>query len=289
MEIRPTTPEDLERLDFSYRHRYADGWRPNGSSFVAVIDGRIVGIVHSCPNRIHPTRDLLLGYVVPEYRRRGIATALVTEVRTRAATMLSVKAYPGTDDHRFVTSLGATPYQTCPPMTVDTSRADVIEWAQRHHGEVACGTKFTTDDVAEFLLTEYEVTHASWSPTAPREDLDDWLVPELMNDLDLSRSYFVSDDGRIVAGCVVYGEPPLNIYGDNRGGTIEMCGPAPFPEHPRSRVGLAACMAEALLEADGSLVGFDGHVTDRHFYPLLLTIPGVTGRTLELLEIPYRG
>ncbi|TQL78636.1 acetyltransferase (GNAT) family protein [Stackebrandtia endophytica] len=289
MEIRPTTLEDLERLDFSYQHQYPDGWRPNGSSFVAVVAERIVGIVHSCPNRTHPTRDLLFGYVVPEHRRRGIASALVAEVRTRATTPLSVKAYPGTGDHRFAKALGATAYQVCPPATIDTSRADVIDWARRHRGEVTRGTEFTVEELTEFLLTEYEFTHQAWSPAAPRDVLIKHLVPELMDDLDVGRSYFVTDDAGLVAGSTVYGEPPIDVYGAGRGGTVEMLAQAPFPDRPGVRTGLAACIAEALLEADGAVVTFDGHVSDLHFYPLLSTIPGVTGKTLELLEIPYRG
>ena len=45
-------------------------------------------------------------------------------------------------------------------------------------------------------------------------------------------------------------------------------------------------MAKVLTDAGNTPVMFDGHITDPHFYPLLRSIQVVTGKPLELLEIP---
>ena len=58
------------------------------------------------------------------------------------------------------------------------------------------------------------------------------------------------------------------------------------PSNASAREVVAACMAKVLTDAGSSPVVFDGHITDPHFYPILQGIPVVTGRPLELLEIP---
>ena len=58
------------------------------------------------------------------------------------------------------------------------------------------------------------------------------------------------------------------------------------PANRLARTDVGACMTEVLVNAGGTSVLFDGHITDPHFYPALQRIPDVTGRTLELLEIP---
>lgn len=286
MPIRESTATDADALQPEFPEAVPHRWRPDGISLTAEVDGEPVGMALSTPNAIHPTRDLLLVYVRPPFRRRGIATALVDRIRPHAGSPFSVKAYAGTGDHAFAVALGGVVYQTCPPMTVPTSHAGVREWALRHRGETVAGTELPIDAVVDCWVTEYEVCHASWSPTAPREVLEERLSGIVTDETDLARSRFSLDGDTIVAGCFLHPEEPRDVYGDSRGGHAEATVATPLVDHPVARSGLAACIADVLLEADGIDIGFDGHVTDPHFHPLLVTIPGVAGETLHLLELP---
>jgi hypothetical protein len=100
----------------------------------------------------------------------------------------------------------------------------------------------------------------------------------IQDELDPSRSMFVIRNGRITAACFVFG-----TSGDPE---IEAICESLDPANRLARTDVAACMAEVLINAGGTPVLFDGHITDPHFFPTLRHIPAVTGRTLELLEIP---
>lgn len=286
MYIREATADDVDAIKSEFSDALPHRWRPDGISLTAMIDDEVVGMALSCPNRVHPTRDLLFIYVRPPFRRRGIATALMERIRTRVRQPLSVKAYPGSGDHTFFTALGGVVYQTCPPLTIHTSRDDVQDWARRHKGETVPGSDLPFDAVLDCWMTDYEVCHAPWSPSVPREKLEEQLSGNVTEDADLTRSRFTLDADTIVAGCFVYPDAPIDVYGEKRGVGFEVTPASPLPDHPRARSGLAACIAHVLLEADGIDGTFDGHVTDPHFYPLLSTIPGVTGKALDLLELP---
>lgn len=237
------------------------------------------GIVVSATNAVHPARDVIFVFVPEKFRRQGIGTALVTAVKTRRGAPLSVKAHPGTVAHSFYKSLGAVRYQLCPPERIDASHGEVRRWASENRGEAVCaGDLFTLAQLTEAWTDMYTVVHATWSPTGPREALLAEFGPMIKEELDPSRSIVVLRDDRIAAACFV--------FGTDQDPEVEAICESLDPTSASAREDVAACMAKVLTDAGSSPVMFDGHITDPHFYPILQGIPVVTGRPLELLEIP---
>lgn len=257
----------------------ADGWRTGGSALVAKVRDELAGIVVSATNAIHPTRDLVFVFVPEKFRRQGVGTALVTAVKTRRGVPLSVKAHPDTEAHCFYRSLGAVRYQLCPPERIDASHRDVRRWARDNRGEaVRAGDRFTLTQLTAAWTDMYSVVHATWSPTGPRETLLAEFGPMIKEEFDRSRSVVVLRDDLITAACFV--------FGTDQDPEVEAICESMDPTSASAREDVAACMAKVLTDAGSSPVMFDGHITDPHFYPILQDIPVVTGRPLELLEIP---
>lgn len=277
--IEPATAADADRFAVDAPWARADEWRGGGSSLVATIEGKPAGIAVSATNRVHPTRDPLFVFVAEQFRRQGIGSGLVKSLQTRRWMPLSVKAHPGTVAYDFYKSLGAVRYQVCPPERIDTSRIDVRRWAlENRRRDLRSGDQLTAEQLTEAWTKMYEVVHASWSPTGTRRDLLAEFRPMIQEELDQSRSMFVVRKDRIAAACFV--------FGTGRDPDVEAIGESLYPANLRARTDVAACMAEVLVNAGGKSVLFDGHITDPHFFPTLQRIPAVTGRTLELLEIP---
>ncbi|MFE4226958.1 GNAT family N-acetyltransferase [Arthrobacter sp. NPDC056886] len=277
--IEPATAADADRFAADSPWARADEWRVGGSSLVAKIKGELAGIAVSATNRVHPTRDPVFVFVAEQFRRQGIGSALVTSLQSRRCMPLSVKAHPGTIAHEFYKSLGAVRYQVCPPERVKTSRIEVRRWAlENRRDDIRAGDRLPLEQLTEAWTKMYEIVHASWSPTGTRSALLAEFGPMIQTELDASRSMFAIRNDRITAACFVFG-----TGGDP---AVEAVCESLDPANRLARADVAACMAEVLVNAGGTPVLFDGHITDPHFFPTLQRIPAVTGRTLELLEIP---
>jgi GNAT superfamily N-acetyltransferase len=276
--IDPATA-DADRLAADAPWARADEWRPGGSSLVAKINGEPAGIAVSAPNRVHPTRDPVFVFIAEQFRRRGIGSAQVNSIQRRRWMPLSVKAHPGTVAHEFYRSLGAVRYQVCPPERIDTSSIEVRRWAnENRYGDIRTGDRLTLEQLNEAWTEMYEIVHAPWSPTGSRTTLLAEFRPMIQKELDPSRSVFVARNDRIAAACFV--------FGTDRDPEVEAICESLDPANRLARPDVAACMAEVLVNAGSTAVLFDGHITDPHFFPALQSIPGVSGRALELLEIP---
>lgn len=277
--IEPATVADAERFAADSPWARADEWGHGGSSLVAKINGELAGIAVSATNRVHPTRDPVFVFVAEQFRRQGIGSALVKSLQSRRSMPLSVKAHPGTVAHEFYISLGAVRYQVCPPERVDTSRIEVRRWArQNRRDDIRAGDRLTLEQLTEAWTKMYEVVHDPWSPTGKRSGLRAEFGPMIQIELDPSRSMFVIRKDRVAAACFVFGA--------GQDPEVEAICESLNPADRFARTDVAACMAEVLVKAGGTPVSFDGHITDPHFFPTLQRIPGVTGRALELLEIP---
>lgn len=277
--INPATAADADHFTADAPWARADEWRPGGSSLVAKFGAEPVGIAVSATNRVHPTRDTPNVFVREQYRRQGIGSALVKSIQGRRWMPLSVKAHPGTVAHEFYRSLGAVRYQMCPPEQIDTATIEVLRWANENRcGGILTGDRIALDQLNEAWTEMYEIVHAPWSPTGSRATLLAEFRPMIQRELDRSRSVFVVRNDRIAAACFVFGtarDPEVEAICESLDQTNRL-----------ARLDVAACMAEVLVSAGGTPVLFDGHITDPHFFPILQLIPGVSGRALELLEIP---
>jgi hypothetical protein len=76
------------------------------------------------------------------------------------------------------------------------------------------------------------------------------------------------------------------VFGTDQDPEVEAICESLDPSGSFARSDVTACIAEVLANVGGTPIMFDGHLTAPHFYPALQNIPAVTGRPLELLEIP---
>ncbi len=88
-------------------------------SLVACVEGKAVGTVNLVENdddaRAHLRPWLAALYVEPEYRRRGVGSALVGELQRRAEAMGIGELYLGTDNPGFYERLGAVVHEQVNP------------------------------------------------------------------------------------------------------------------------------------------------------------------------------
>ena len=218
-------------------------------------------------NPYHPTRDIAIlsePWTVEEF----------IEAVTRASKPLSQKATPGTATHDRLLAAGGHVYQQCPPLELDASTPAIAQWCADH--ELLPTETGEAVDLLELFTTWYEVLHASWSPTAPHDELRD-LFRDIAGEIDPRRTAICRVRGEIVAVAFAFPEDvPEAILTE-----------AILPAHPRARDAVASCMARALSEVVG-ITRFDGHVSDPHFFPLLQTLPGVYAGAhdpLDLIEV----
>lgn len=275
--VRPTSTGDLDAARSVTPFAQEDRWRPDGRSFVARERGEVVGVAMSAPDRLHPTRDILVLDVRRHRSWERIGTPLLEAIRARAPRPLTVEAAVGSDDHRFFRAAGAVAYQRRPAQRVDPRRDDVAGWCADHAGETVPGSRVPVADVVEALTRQYWWTHEQWAPMVSFDVVTELAAAEIHDDTDLARSRFTVRDGGITAACFVHVDASQPVLT----GTAE----AIDPRSPHARADVAACMSAVLAGLDEPFE-FDGHVSDPHFAPLLDAMPGVSGDAVDLLEIP---
>jgi GNAT superfamily N-acetyltransferase len=278
--IRRSSDDDLDAIrDWATGDHPSDQESPYRRSVVALEGTEVVGVASSHESRIHPTRLWLSVDVREGHRRRGLGTAVVRAL-TSDGRPYTLKLFTSDEALAFATSLGARVIQTCPPEVVDCSSAGVRDWARLHLGHTVSGQTVSAEQILTGWLDMYEWIHADWSPMGRREDVVDVFRSMLADELDLERSRFVLRAGRISAGAYVFRA--------TSGAVREVVAEPSRRAGDWNRADLAACMAAVIAAgADDNPSGlqFDGHLSDPDFYPLLQTIPGVTGPTLLILEI----
>lgn len=220
------------------------------------------------PNLVHPTRDTVV--LTNPWTPDELATVAHANARPLAA-----KVRPGSEAHAKVLAAGGRVYQRCPPLRVDASTDGVAFWCEAH--AMLPVESMDGLDVLELWTNWYETLHQDWSPTAPHQSLLA-LFGEIADGVDRHHSAVCSVDGQVVAAAFVFcdDQPP------------EAVTEALQPRHPRAREAVGSCLAH-VLSGLTSLVQFDGHVGDPHFYPLWRTVPGVhagPNDPVDLMEIP---
>lgn len=276
MDIRPATvrdvavaPDWLEGVDLR-----PDRWRDEGTrAVVAGDDGRVVAVGRIFTDRIHDDRYWVEVMVDPQARRRGHGRRVAEHLAALRAQdkPMCTRGRVSSDAVGFVRSLGARPYQTCPPQrvrTVDAERLPSPPVATRE------GSAVDLAELERAWCDIYRWVHADWAPVSAESDA--LMLAGFADELDVEHTRVVVRDGGVRAAAFVFADEPEPVVvaecrerGETDGFAL-----------------LRACVRDGLLalaEDDVATITFDGHDTDPHFRPLLDELP-VSGEAFELLE-----
>lgn len=129
MELRPLTDRDAAAPpawlggDADLR---PDRWRDDTTRAVVGLEGgSVVAAGRIFPSRVHASRYWTEVVVVPGRRRHGLGTEVAERLsRLRCDDRpMCARGPESSEAVSFVRSLGARPYQTCPPQDVRTESA----------------------------------------------------------------------------------------------------------------------------------------------------------------------
>ncbi|CAN5707725.1 hypothetical protein BH24ACT15_BH24ACT15_33470 [soil metagenome] len=207
---------------------------------------------------------------------RELAVALVEA----AGVPLAVKAVPGTPRHAQLVAAGATAYQVVPPSLVDCTDPANAAWAasaETHPPALTNLVDVAPEVVLDLWLRIYTWVHADWSPVHDPERARE-IFDVLLHDLDPARSLLATRDG----------EPTAVAFAFREDETLGVVCEAVDPAAPAARSDVTSCLravVDGARKAGWPAVLFDGHVTDRHFYPALQEIPHRSGQGLHLLHV----
>ena len=306
--FRPSTVDDVDRDGHRFTWLKPDGWREGFRALVLEIDDlrtgdpQVIGVGRIGPNHVHPRRDLVELEIAEAHRRRGHGTALLRELGKYSANPLSRKVEPGSEREGFLRALGAVTYLEVPLLRVDVRAQRTGRWCEavRSAGDgVARAVPWAAlprEQLVDALTSRYLWQHASWSPTASREQIRPVVGEEFYAEAVRDHSWAVSRDGRITALADVYSaEESEGIPDGGSGGNSseavrhEAAIEAVDASAPTARSDVALCLAallEDLRELGTEVVDFDNHPTDPHAAALLATLRRTEVDPVHLVEIP---
>ena len=256
----------------------------------------VVGAASVAANAVHPGRCSCAIEVHPAWRRRAVGSALLAAVRAARPhpVALSGKVRPHDGAAlRFLAAGGGGVYQRCPGQVIDPGEAAVRSWvADRLRAPAGVEVDSLEDldggEVAAAFAEQYLWVHALWSPVpvgAARTALGK-VAASVSAQVDRVVSSGAWWRGRLVVmaaafpaagGWEVVAE---TVIGDPA--SVGMGG-------GRAVGALAAALARTVDRASvhgGGLVELDGHVSDPHLQPALVSLPTVARRPLLLVHAP---
>jgi len=279
MDIRSITPEELRgRHDLAWASDLRDHWRSQ-AAVVAEADSEVLGIVSWRESSLHQSRLWVTVDVHPRHRREGIASALIAQaLRLRPSHRpFAIKAAAGSTTAALFESMGARPYQSCPPAIVVAQRS-----AMTARPDMEIGSTLRIDTLVDAFVDMYEWVHQSWSPISSRRRAREIFEPDLAETLDLELSSFVVDDDRkILAGAWVFrpetpGKSPEGVAESTTPTLVE--GVSLVDAAVRNSLSRAAIRGERAIQ-------FDCHDSDPHMREVLSGLSGVSGTQTLLLEL----
>lgn len=277
MEFRPLTDEDVAAPPAwlaAEADLRPDRWRDDCTRAIVGLEGGVpVAVGRIFPSRVHTSRFWTEIVVDPGRRRQGVGTDVAAELaRLRPDDRpMCARGSLASAAVLFARSLGARPYQTCPPEQVRTSSAASL--AAQGGVVVVAGADVTLEELRRAWTDTYAWAHETWSPVA--DGFEEPLLAGFDADLDRTHTRVVAGSEIRAAAFVFRGQPHPVVVAECRS------------RHQPDGLGLLrACVRASLLSlaADGTEeVIFDGHDTDPHFRPLLDELPA-TGEPFVLLE-----
>lgn len=247
------------------------------------VTGTVIGAATVIVNPVHAGRMPCAVEVAPAWRRRGIGSLLLEQMRRLrpvASRPLSTKLrHADPVAHAFVDRAGGRVYQRCPGITLDCADPRIHDWAA-HQSTAGCTTlEGVPDDTLLAAMTDlYTWTHQDWSPVTDTDELQRSCRSELI-ECDRALSAAVWAHSQLAA--VAFAFPATD-------GVEVVCETTtPAPSHGQHLVAavLATIIRTSTRRGDGHL-HLDGHRDDPHLQPVLNDLPHARDQPIDLIEIP---
>jgi len=273
VQVRPATEADVDSAREAMPDLLVDRWRPGGNrrSLVAMWNGRVVGHARGIDNEFHPRSRVLVIEVLPDYRRRGIGTALLAAQRAVSDKPLELKIYASMTGARgLARHFGAVAIQATPPWRYAITPA-LRAWAAGHLGSAGSVDPADNPRLLDLEIRHYLDQHASWAPADPaalRAEFAANYHQGSPSAYDPDLSTVLRRDGRIVAAALVW---PY----DSRSGGHEVSLICQQHGSGIGRSDMEQCLAEVITRAsDDAVLLIDSHVTQAVETAMLRDLPG---------------
>ena len=258
--------------------REGERWR---RTWVAEMGGAVVGAVTVGRNWVHPDRYTCALEVAPAQRRRGIGRLLVEHARSVRPEPRPLNAKVRERDaaaRGLATALGAVPYQRAPCPQVDPASAEIRAWCAQSAADVTSLEALGPAGVATAFADVYRWIHDGWAPVGSEHALA--AMSELVTaDADLALSCGLWRDGPLVAAAFAFREEPERVE----------CVLETIRRDEADGVAAVAAVLAGVLTAahDAGLheVELDGHDTDPHLAPVVVTLPPHKDDPLLVVEL----
>lgn len=254
-------------------------------TLVAQQAGKVVGAVSVGQNPLHPTGIACAVDVHPAYRRQGIGTALLQAMRQASGDSRPFRTKVQTPAaEQFVLAQGGRVYQVSPGHVMSPVDEANQTWARAvplpDGVTLVSAAEVDPSAILAAFVDLYVWQHAAWNPVGSREVLTAALAEELAA-IDRSLTLVARREGRIVALALAF---PADVGG------LDVVAETTSEDLAHGREVLAAMIARLVLraaEAGWDRLVFDGHLTDPHLEPVLVSVPQLqSGPPLLLMEIP---
>lgn len=241
----------------------------------------VIGAATVIANPLHAGRMPCAIEVAPQWRRQGIGSILLAQmraIRPDASRPLSTKLRPDAPAAAFITRAGGRTYQHCPGIMVEASDPRVRRWAAAQPTTTCTDLSAVDTHVLVAAFADlYAWSHRNWSPVTDTEELMQVSGQEIAEvDRALSTGAWVN--GHLAAAALAFPS-------DDR---IEVVAETIHPAQPRGEdlvAGALATLLETLAQRGGGHVYIDGHITDPHLQPVLDRIPREDAKPVDLVEI----
>lgn len=294
--IRPATLTDAATWPDVEPDRWREG--SNRRSFVAEVDGQLVGHCRGIDNVHHPFSRVLVLEVRPEARGQGVGTALLRAQIAVSTRPLRVKiTQNAAAAWSLARSFGGVVEQACPPWRRIVG-PELRAWAQSHRktDPTMIVRSITPEDLPALAALDadhYVAQHARWSPSASCEVLLELLADDFTAEgIDMSLTRVAIEDGRIVAAACVWPCEASEGQQSADPRPVEVSIIVDRHDDPARRPAMAACLA-AVIDAskDGAVYGIDSHLTERVEYEFVRSVPSRDGTDswMALVAIPVPG
>ena len=276
--------------------RQGEGWGPSSSddgwqrTLVAEDCGEVLGMGTMLLSNVHRDSYYSEVQIEPEVRRQGIGRAIfeaLLECTPRAYPILTraMSSQPGRQ--AFAGAMGFDVLMRCPSPQLHPCSPATRNWIEQHQVPIgvkvvpACERSF--EEFLDAWVDLYVWIHEEWSPTVERETVYSLFAASGMADVDFELSQVAVVDGRIVAlACV------MPDQWDNRSFLVTETTQRRVPGGTDILAATIAAALRACALRGISLVEFDGHVVDPHYYRLAQTFPITGSDPLFVMRHPGR-
>ncbi|AQT77991.1 hypothetical protein B1R94_00175 [Mycolicibacterium litorale] len=227
----------------------------------------VIGAATVITNPLHAGRMPCAIEVAPSWRRRGVGSLLLEQMRNLrpdTSRPLSTKLRPDAPAMAFIDRIGGRVYQRCAGVVIDASHPSVRQWAgAQPKANCTDLAALDTDMLVTAFANLYTWSHRSWSPVTDIYELMEVSRQDITH-VDRMASSGAWADGQLAALALAFpSDDGIDVVAE----TIH-----PRTSHFRGQELVASALAtvlETLTSRGGGHVYIDGHLTDPHLQPVL--------------------